>query len=307
MVSLSIIIPHYNAVEQLKKLLDEIPNISDIQIIVIDDNSNQDLNKLEKIKADYPYVEFYCNEKGENSAGTCRNIGLKHANGQWLLFADSDDYFLPGFYDKIKKWFDTEADIIYFVPTSISLQDGLPSNRHEAYESLVRNYLEKKNVYNEIRLRYYQEGPISKLIRRNLVERENILFDEIRVANDVMFSIKCAFAAGLIEASEENIYCITKGNKGSLTAEKKKENFYTRLNVFIDKYKFLKQRLSKEEWKQIDLLGSHYIKMAKAYSLKNKEVFGVYWCLVKNGVRIYISRNSTYKEILRKILNRIGD
>lgn len=301
MIKLSIVIPHYNSVDMLEKLILSIPDRKEIQIIVVDDNSNRNVEQLEHIKQLRGNLLFFTNHTGKNSAGTCRNIGLQHAQGQWLLFADADDFFVDGFYEIAEKFFDATADIIYFTPTSIELKTGKKSNRHESFESLVKSYIEKRDRESEVRLRYYQEGPISKLIRREIVEDNDIRFDNTMVANDVMFSIKCAYYAASIEAAKEIIYCITKGNS-SLTADKKKENYYIRLRVFIDKYKFLKKNLSKQDWKSVDLLGEHYIKLARAYGLNFFETVMVYVTLFANGVRLSVSRKWTISKIVKKIL-----
>ena len=100
MIRLSIIIPHYNSADLLDKLLSTIPNVQEVQVIVVDDFSTQGLDELEECKQRYinTNVEFYTNEC-KKSAGGARNTGLSYAKGQWLLFADADDYFLQDFYE----------------------------------------------------------------------------------------------------------------------------------------------------------------------------------------------------------------
>lgn len=304
MVKLSVIIPHYNSVLLLEKLLSSIPKREEIQVIVVDDNSTEDTVKLQEMVAAYGNAELYKNHTGQNSAGCCRNIGVQHAKGEWLLFADADDYFVKDFYKIVEPYVHSEADIIYFTPDSVDLVTGEKEKRHEAFAGLVKDYLQKGDLLSEIKLRYCQEGPVSKLIRKSLVLENAIQFDCTRVANDVMFSIRCAYAAKSIQASQQVIYCITKGNGKSLTADKRAANFYTRLNVFVNKYVFLKKRLSREAWRQLDLLGSYYIKLAKAYELGTVGVLRVYMKLICNGVRIYVSRKRTVKEIIKKVMRR---
>ena len=90
---LTIIIPHHNIPDLLRKLLASIPKRNSIQIIVVDDHSTEYVDQLNAVirSADDRNLEFYHNDAARNSPGTCRNIGLDHARGQWILFADADD------------------------------------------------------------------------------------------------------------------------------------------------------------------------------------------------------------------------
>lgn len=61
MINYSIIIPHKNIPHLLVRCLDSIPQKDDVQIIVIDDNSNiteQNEVSLYALPEKYPYVEF---------------------------------------------------------------------------------------------------------------------------------------------------------------------------------------------------------------------------------------------------------
>lgn len=306
-IRVSIIIPHYNSADLLEKLLRSMPEEKELEILLIDDNSTEGIDKLhELIRRRKGQLRFFQNEPGKNSAGRCRNIGLEHARGQWLIFADADDFFVPGFYDVVRKYFDSEYDIVWFVPTSLDLKTGQASNRHVRYEKMVREFIERKDPESEVRLRYHQESPWSKMIRRRIVCENHIQFDTTMVANDIMFSIRCAFAAHLVEASEEKIYCVTKQG-GTLTTAVNVEKFYVRLQVFLDKYQFLKSRLGKTEWKAVDLLGRPYIKLAHNYGLNKRQIINLYLYLIKNGVRIDISRKWSVAYIWKKMKKRLSN
>ena len=115
----SIIIPHYDIPDLLMRCLKSIPVSEDIQVIVVDDNSPDADTYLERYpELLCPYLEFIRTTKG-GGAGYARNIGLDHAKGEWLLFADADDFFVEDMYDIITSNSDSEADVIYFKKESV--------------------------------------------------------------------------------------------------------------------------------------------------------------------------------------------
>ncbi len=281
----SIIIPHFNSPVLLRKLLLSIPKKEEIQIIVVDDNSTKDLavyNECAKEFADR--VIFLKNDSGIKGAGSSRNIGLEMAKGEWLLFADADDYFLDTLWNVLIKYTKETADIIFFAPTSVSLETGEKSDRHRYGQSLVEGYLTKKDIKSKALLRYGFDSPCSKLIRKSIVTENNIVFDTTKVANDVMFSAKCAVGAKEIAAGEEIFYCITKG-KGTLSTTGGEENFDIRRKVWIDKYQYLKSNLSGEEWKALDLRGGFWVRRTRNNKYGFLKVCKVMAELIRKGIR----------------------
>src|SRR5699024_10534236 len=106
MIKLTIIIPHYNSPVLLERLLKTIPQTKEIQVIVIDDNSDEIYKeKYLEIKKEHNInIEYLCNYSNKKGAGSCRNIGLERVLGEWVLFADADDYFTEDFFEVIQKY-----------------------------------------------------------------------------------------------------------------------------------------------------------------------------------------------------------
>lgn len=244
---LSIIIPHYNCPQYLRTLLLSIPNHSEIQVIVVDDKSTEHREEYERLKEESAgkNIEFYDND-GVKSAGSCRNIGLRHAIGKWILFADADDYFTEGFYDVVSRYLASDYDIVFFSPTSVVMGSDELSDRHLPVAKKVSAYCKNPDRINELELRYRVKSPWSKLIRREMVLDNGIWFEEIVASNDVMFSVKCGDAAKEIAADTQVIYCITQ-REGSLTTQLLEEVLDARMGTSLRHFVFLKERLSKEE------------------------------------------------------------
>ena len=257
----------------LEKLLDSIGTRPGVEVIVVDDNSTVERGTYQMVcdKHRSFNVVFLTNDSGIQSAGVCRNIGLDRACGKWLLFADADDYFLDGWYDIVSQYFDNEADIVFFSPTSINLKSGSLDVRHEEYSGLINAYL-KKLPGAETCLRCCYYVPWSKLIRREVVTRESIRFDATRYSNDVIFSAKVGLSAKKILAVNDTIYCVTRSEHSLTAPNKNREEMiaeeFIRLGVRCDLYALICDRVARKERRYVapTCLRSS-IKIAKRYGL----------------------------------------
>lgn len=305
MINYTIITPHYRDVDGLKRLEKSIPNRSDIQFIIVDDNSYDDFDFEEMIRSfNRKNVELYFNSSDTKGAGGSRNVGLKHAQGKWLIFADADDYFVEGAFDVFDRYLNTDADIIYFSPTSIDLETGQLAKRHIKYEKYIKAYMENP-IFRDMWLRYKFTSPWSKMIRREIVERNGIQFENIRWSNDVMFVCKCGYFAKTIDAFMDNVYCITY-QKGTLTTAVSEESYKVRIDVFIRQYLFLCSVLKRKEvdW----LIGWPAFKLYNAF----RDGFGlrmamyIYEEFKKHNINIFRFNLVFLKRFIkRKILHNV--
>ncbi|MBN1655613.1 MAG: glycosyltransferase family 2 protein [Deltaproteobacteria bacterium] len=96
----SVIIPTYNSAATLKILLDSLAKqtISDHEVIVVDDASNDD---TATIAASYQ-VKYLRLETNQGPAAA-RNHGAREAAGQWFVFTDADTVFEPDTLQSIQK------------------------------------------------------------------------------------------------------------------------------------------------------------------------------------------------------------
>ena len=232
----SIIIPHRDSFELLKRALDSVPDRSDIQIIIIDNTPyNIDFSKLGEKRKNKCQILYSDPEKG---AGHARNVGLKKVICKWLLFLDADDFFSPGAFEQFDKYINSKFDIIYFSVTSVFSDNlGKVAERHIPYAKLVSEFV-KGGKNAEDKLRYWHVSPWSKLIRTKFVLENGIFFEEVPASNDLMFSVKTGHFADKIWADDFPAYIITVG-PGSLTHTITVRNSRSRYCVFIRQYKFM--------------------------------------------------------------------
>ncbi len=102
MVKISVIIPVYNEELYLEQCLDSVCNqtLREIEILCIDDGSTDaSLNILEQFaNKDFRIKVF---RQWNQYAGTARNLGIQKAQGKYLCFLDSDDFFAPDLLEKM--------------------------------------------------------------------------------------------------------------------------------------------------------------------------------------------------------------
>lgn len=284
MIKVSIIIPHFNSFESLKTLIKSIPEREELEIIIVDDRSEEDIQKkLRNFVLEERKVKLFFNEKGMKSAGTCRNIGIDKSVGEWLLFADADDFFLENMFEKIEKALkkiNDRVEIIYFFPKSLNIKTNKSSYREIKLVEIMNNYLKEKNYKNELKLRYCTYVPWSKLVKKSLVNKYNIKFDEIIVSNDIMFSTKIGRYAWEIAISNEEIYCVTKNDR-SLTSIRDFMKFDMRIDTFIRYYNYL----SEEERKEIEISPLPLLFEGRYYGVKN--FFFILRKLKQNKIKIF--------------------
>ena len=95
MVKFSIVIPNYNSAKWIKRCLDSIleQTYKDYEIIIVDDMSeDESIGIISSYKCQYEDKIKFIKLKEKKYNGGSRNIGVKNATGDYILFLDCDDY-----------------------------------------------------------------------------------------------------------------------------------------------------------------------------------------------------------------------
>lgn len=232
-VIFSVIIPHKDSIDCISRLLNSIPKDDCIEIIIVD-NSLLPI-KTEDIITDRNYKLFY--SEPNRFAGGARNVGIDNAHGKWLIFADADDFFTNRAFDIFSSHIDDENDLIYFETDSVYDDTLCPSDRNLMYNKLIDDYLSGKISENAIKLQYLV--PWGKMINRDFVIREKIVFDEVLAANDVMFSTHAGYLAKKFSVDSQKVYVVTT-RRGSLANRQDLLVTKSRYMVALRRNKFLR-------------------------------------------------------------------
>lgn len=279
------IIPHKNIPEMLKRCVFSIPRRDDVQIIIVDDNSDPGIVDFRHFPfLEDTHVEIFFDKTGKG-AGHARNVGLKHATGKWLVFADSDDFFLYSINDALNDHVDDEADIVFFNYNNIDNNSYRPT-KHE--RSALNIGVDQYFSGSEDALRYGVCVPWGKFVKRKLVQDNDIRFQETKKNNDDRFAYLTGYYAKKINAERKAIYCLTERGD-SITRDISDDTLLDSVIVSADAVAFFNTHSLNSKWKSNEL-------GAKLLYLKTKRPH-----LYEKALKLVIDRGITQKEITKRI------
>ena len=208
MINFTVIIPHKNVPLLLDRLINSIPIRDDLEVIVVDDGSDEDVVKFLNHKIGNRVNISVIFNKESQGAGYARNCAIPLAKGKWILFADSDDFFNEGFGDFLSEYVGSDADVIYFNANSVDNDTLEPSSRVDHLHEFIDEY-RRNREHGELILRYLFTEPWCKMVKQDLIQVNNILFEESRIRNDVRFSYLVGYYAKKINVDYRQLYCVT--------------------------------------------------------------------------------------------------
>lgn len=146
-ILLTVIVPAYQAGKSIDRLLRSLLLWSgdDMEVIVVDDGSTDDTASIvSSISSRDPRVRLITQANGGRSSA--RNTGISYAHGEWIMFADSDDYLLGSWQDAVGIVRKVDCDLLIF---SMVRSDGLDAfgNLPESHSNLSETLLPAREVF----------------------------------------------------------------------------------------------------------------------------------------------------------------
>ncbi len=266
MIKVSVIIPVYNAEEHLKQCLDSVMNqtLQEIEVLCVDDGSTDNsLKILREYEEKDSRLHVIC--QANAGAGAARNTGLRQAQGKYLSFLDSDDFFeldmLETVYHQAEQY---QADFVVFN------SDQYHMDKQEFVE--INWALRRKDIPPYMPFTYRQLADNvfktfvgwawDKLYLRSFVEVHNLWFQEQRTTNDMLFVFSALVVAKRIAIVDRVLAHQRRGGSGTLSVTREKS-----WHCFYDALAALRKRLRDENiyWE----LEKDYINYALHFTLWN--------------------------------------
>lgn len=207
MVKVSVIIPIFNVEKYIMECIDSVVNqsLTDIEIICVDDGSTDNsLNLLKQI----PDNRIRIISQENKGLAAARNIGMKHATGEYIAFLDSDDFFnrdaLEKLYNVAHKYL---LDIV--ITKMINFYDETYEKFTDPYFDMnfLKDACENKvfncnDVYSQV-LNISVTAP-GKLFKTDFIKE--IKFKENLIFEDNPFFVEAIFKADRVYFYDEYLY-----------------------------------------------------------------------------------------------------
>lgn len=250
---ISIIIPVFNTGKALIRCVESFSSqtFCDKEIILVDDFSDDETRLLcDHLEKRIDQVKVIHLEKN-SGVSEARNIGISNSKGEFLFFADSDDYAEKNMLElMVRLIIEKDVDLVitgFFY--DLLTDKGMETIIQKAYKQLINC---QQAIRSEM-VKLWDEGLMyniwNKLFRTSIVKKHNILFPKGKAFNeDRDFVREYLRYSNRLYITEECFYHYVRENKNAATAiyrknmlEIRKEEYHKLINFFeemkVDNYK----------------------------------------------------------------------
>ena len=183
-LDLSVIIPCYNCEQTIRRCLDSIPKKLGIEIILINDCSeDHTAEEIKNYQDLYPKedIKLFTNQKN-CGAGETRNIALHKVSKKYLLFLDSDDKLSDAFANQIVIALQKNIDCLIFDAELVS------ANNSHYIKMFYSDHIIPGIVPQKEALVFVRPATCGKLYRSELIKNNKVQFGSIKRNEDLVFT-----------------------------------------------------------------------------------------------------------------------
>ena len=240
---ISIIVPIYNAEKYLVECLESVVNqtYKNFELILVNDGSTDSSKEIcEKYAQEYGNIIFI--NKDNTGVSDSRNIGLAKANGDYIIFLDSDDYLDKTTLDLCVNEISLfEYDLLTFGYIRFDDSNKLNKkftiktkkdlyNQEEIRNMLIPNMLSQSNKKKSYNINFSRMF----MIRKDYIDSLDwkFLSEKKYESEDVCSMLSLLYNAKNIKIMRKNLYYY-RCNPMSIT-NNYKDNFALRLNNMLE-------------------------------------------------------------------------
>lgn len=273
----SVIIPVYKAEKTLQKCVDSFLNqtYENFELILVDDCSPDcSFEMCTQFKEKDSRVVVLHQEQNMG-VSAARNLGIQYANGDYILFADSDDFVTENYFDVLNRYAGM-YDLVEFGHYDYITDEDGRELRIEQSKLCYKTQSGTESDWHDLFMKSFFASPCNKVYNKRMIS--DLRFDESCVCyEDYLFNINYCLNVKSFIVIEEPVYYYRQVSTVNHVAKRKwGERFEISHKVTAATLKFLD--LHKESGMQHFLCRYPYgafiteLKAAKLNPLEYEEV-----------------------------------
>jgi len=269
-INLSTIIPVYNTDKYLAECIDSVldQSLDGIEIIIVDDGStDSSWQIIKKYQDEYPNISGFQQENKRQ--GAARNLGMKYATGEFIAFLDSDDTVPSYAYEEMyNRAINNKSDLVVGVQQSFNKLRkwvGAPVHQKKFTKIIINtNIRDFPELLSDV-------GVCNKIIRKELITKNNIVFPEGSAGEDTDFMARAYIHAKSISITPKVVYNY-RGRSNSRTGRLSTDFFQNRVQVANELYEVFRQNNYEAIYKYLlrseikKLVGNRFTKVVQFIS-----------------------------------------
>ena len=234
-IKVSVIVPVYNTEKYLIRCLESLVNqtLNEMEVLVVDDGSTDSSPLiLEKYIARFPdRIRVIHKENGGQA--TARNMGIREARGKYIGFTDSDDYVDNHMFEEMLKAAESE-DCDMVECNYHYIQDLKKGTQEIATRGNIRQYKNQKDMFIDP-----MTVPWSRLVKREILQKEGLQFPEGLIYEDTAFCIKMLPYIKKEKYVDKQLYYYILREGSTMTANKSRKvaDIFAVLEDILDFYR----------------------------------------------------------------------
>lgn len=188
MITISVIVPVYNVEKYLCQCVDSVlrQNFSGYEIILVNDGSTDNSGKIcDEYAQKHSNIKVIHKQNGGLS--DARNFGVKKAEGEYLMFLDSDDFWEgTNILSDLSKIIEKDnPDLIINQITTFFDENSQSSVRKFRNVERLKSNVFKDNLEYLVKNDIYYATACNKTIKRSVIENHTLFFCKGQVHEDV--------------------------------------------------------------------------------------------------------------------------
>ena len=220
---ISLIAPIYGVEKYIRQFAESVlaQTYEDIQFIFVNDGTKDSSMEIlealieEQFSHLRPRIVIVNKENG--GLPSARKAGLEVAEGEYILFADSDDWLDTDAVERVvAEAVCTDADIVYFDLVK-EYGEGKRSVKHERHYTAENRLLWIENMFNYRSFGY----TVTKCFRRKLYTDNQIVFPKLGMHEDICLMAQIIFYAQSIAQLPEPLYHYRKDNPAAMCSQRR--------------------------------------------------------------------------------------